>query len=80
MRVQRGRMWLGYVWLSLWDKLRKECQEMGGSWPLPESRKEFAAQWLKLAQGDPARPWTKVSLINESGVTPEKFVERFQKE
>ena len=80
VRVQRGRMWLGYVWLSLWDKLRKECQEMGGSWPLPESRKEFAAQWLKLAQGDPARPWTKVSLINESGVTPEKFVERFQKE
>lgn len=76
-RVQRGRMWLGYVWLSLWDKLRKECTELGAEWPLPASRKEFAAQWLKLAQGDPARPWTKVTHLNESGVTPEKFVERF---
>ncbi|MBM3880783.1 MAG: DUF4838 domain-containing protein [Verrucomicrobia bacterium] len=76
-RVQRGRMWLGYVWLSLWDKLRQQWAEAGGTWPLPESRKEFADAWLKLAQGEPDLPWTKVSHLNESGLKPEKFVERF---
>jgi hypothetical protein len=75
-RTQRGRMWLGYVWLSLWDKLRKECTDAGAVWPVAESKTEFAQWWLKLAQGDPARPWTKVTHVNESGVTPEKFVER----
>jgi len=77
MRVQRGRMWLGYVWLSLWDKLRKECADAGATWPLPASRKAYAAQWLKLAQGDPGLPWTRVTHLNESGLTPEKFAARF---
>ncbi|MDH7503106.1 MAG: DUF4838 domain-containing protein [Verrucomicrobiota bacterium] len=77
VRVQRGRMWLGYVWLSLWDKLRKECNSQGATWPLPESRKAYAAEWLKLAQGVRGLPWTKVTHLNESGLTPEKFAERF---
>ncbi|MBE7498964.1 MAG: DUF4838 domain-containing protein [Verrucomicrobiales bacterium] len=76
-RVERGRMWLGYVWLSLWEKLRQQCTEAGATWPLPASRKAFADQWLKLAQGEPGLPWTQVTHINESGVTPAKFVERF---
>lgn len=80
-RVQRGRMWVDYVWLSLWDKLQKERTDAGASsWPGPESRKDFANAWLRLAQGDPALPWTKVTQVNESGLTPEKFVERFQGE
>lgn len=70
-------MWLGYVWLSLWEKLRQQCTEAGATWPLPASRKAFADQWLKLAQGEPGLPWTQVTHINESGVTPAKFVERF---
>jgi hypothetical protein len=78
-RAQRGRMWLGYVWLSLWDKLRKECADAGAAWPVAESKADFAQGWLKLAQGDPARPWTKVTHVNEAGVTPEKFVERFSR-
>lgn len=75
-RTQRGRLWLGYVWLALWDKLRKECAQAGAPWPVAEAKAEFAQGWLKLAQGDPARPWTQVKLVNESGLTPEKFVER----
>ncbi len=75
-RTQRGRMWLGYVWLTLWDKLRLECTEAGAAWPVAESKAEFAQWWLKLAQGDPTRPWTKVTLVNESGLTPEQFVAR----
>jgi hypothetical protein len=76
-RVKMGRLPLGYVWLSRWEKLRKECAEAGANWPLPNSRKEFAQQWLAQAEGDPALPWTKVRLINESGLTPQKFIERF---
>ncbi len=45
-------------------------------WPVAEAKADFAQWWLKLAQGDPARPWTQVRLVNESGLTPEKFVER----
>jgi hypothetical protein len=78
-RARRGRMWLGYVWLSLWEKLRKECADAGAAWPVAESKADFAQWWLELAQGDPARPWTKVTHVNEAGVTPEKFVERFSR-
>ncbi len=79
-RTQRGRMWLGYAWLNLWEQLRKQCAETGGTWPLPASRKEYADQWLKLAQGVADLPWTKVTRVNESGLTPDKFVERYAKD
>jgi hypothetical protein len=75
-RTERGRMWLGYVWLSLWDKLRQECADAGAAWPVAESKAEFAQWWLQRAKGDPARPWTQVTHLNESGLTPEKFIER----
>jgi hypothetical protein len=78
-RVQRGRVWLGYVWLSRWDQLRQQCQEAGETWPLADSRAAFAAEWLRRAQGDPAESWTKVAMLNEGRLTPEKFVERFVK-
>jgi hypothetical protein len=75
-RVQRGRLWLGYVWLARWDQLRQECTAAGTTWPVAGTKDEFAQAWLKLAQGDPARPWTQVRLVNESGLTPEQFVAR----
>lgn len=75
-RVQRGRLWLGYVWLARWDPLRQECAAAGATWPVAGSKDAFASAWLKLAQGDPARPWTRVKQVNESGLTPEQFVER----
>ncbi|MCP5520037.1 MAG: DUF4838 domain-containing protein [Verrucomicrobiales bacterium] len=75
-RVHSGRIWLGYVWLSLWDKLRDQCHEANGSWPLPESKAEFGAQWLRWTEGDPAKPWTRITLVRESGVTnPAKWLE-----
>ena len=76
-RVELGRLPLGYVWLSRWEKLRKECAEMGAEWPLPASRKAYAEQWVEKTKGDPAAPWTQVRLLNESGLTPQKFLERF---
>jgi hypothetical protein len=76
-RVRLGRLPLGYVWLSRWEHLRKECRDSGGSWPLPDSRKQFANEWLALTRGVPELPWSKIAMLNESGLTPEKFVARF---
>lgn len=76
-RVKTARLPLGYVWLSLWTKLRDECKASGAAWPILASRKAYASGWLTVAQGDPARPGSKITLLNEGGLTPEKFVERF---
>ena len=47
-------------------------QQEAGAVEEPHQRAGVA----ELALGEPARPWTKVTHINESGVTPGKFVER----
>ena len=76
-RVRLARLPLRYVWLTRWTALRKECQDAGANWPLPDSRLQVAEDWRTVANGQPGQPWTKVTLINESGVTPEKFLARF---
>lgn len=76
-RVRMGHLPVRYAWLARWDKLRVECSEIGGVWPLPESRSQVAKEWLSAAQGVPGKPWTKITLINEGGLTPEKWAARF---
>jgi hypothetical protein len=76
-RVRLGHLPLGYVWLSGWTHLRRECRDQGAEWPLPDSRKQVADEWLTVANGLPGAPWTKVTLLNEAGLTPEKFIARF---
>lgn len=76
-RVRLSHLPVRYAWLVLWEKLRKECREQGLNWPLPASRKAVAEEWLQAAQGVPGLDWTKIRLLNESGLTPEKFIERF---
>lgn len=77
-RIRLARLPLRYVWLSRWDALQKEKAEQGASWPLSESRAEVAREWGAVAAGLPGQPWTKVTLLNEAGLTPEKFLERFK--
>lgn len=76
-RVRIGHLAVRYVWLSRWDKLRKECADAGAAWPLPDSRKQVADEWMAVADGVPDRPWTKVTLLSEGGLTPEKWAARF---
>ena len=35
--------------------------------------------WV-VAQGIPGKPWTRISLLNEGGLTPEKWIARFAQE
>lgn len=77
-RIRLGHLAVRYVWLSRWEKLRKECADSGALWPLPDSRRQVADEWMAVAKGAPGKPWTKVTLLNEGGLTPEKWVTRFE--
>lgn len=73
-RVQQGRMPLRYVWLTQWTPLRAECLRAGAEWPLSQSRKEVAEAFLRTATGPGPDGWSRVTHLNESGLTPEAFV------
>jgi hypothetical protein len=77
-RLRLARLPVRYVWLSRWDELQKQREEQGGPWPLHESRGYVATEWEKIAAGIPGQPWTKVTLLSEGGLTPQKFLERFR--
>lgn len=79
-RLRLGHLPVRYVWLSRWDKLRKECSDAGSTWPLPDSRKQVADDWMAVAKGTPGKPWTKITVLNEGGLTPEKWAVRFQQD
>jgi hypothetical protein len=76
-RVRLAHLPVRYVWLSRWDKLRNE-RDAGGTWPLPDSRQQVADDWLAVAKGLPDKPWTTIKLLNEAGLTPEKWAARFE--
>lgn len=77
LRIRVARLPLRYVWLSRWENLRRECAESGGRWPLPESRREVADLFAAQASGVEGKPWTRITHLNEGGLTVAKFVERF---
>lgn len=77
LRVKMARLPLRYVWLSRWEPLRDECRKAGAAWPLPESRKRVADDFAALARGIDGSPWTRITPLNESGLTVDQFVARF---
>ena len=77
-RLRLGHLAVRYVWLSRWTQLRQECDGLSAKWPLPNSRKQAAEDWMAVAKGVSGKPWTKVTLLNEGGLTPEKWVARFE--
>lgn len=78
LRIRVARLPLQYVWLSRWLDLERECAEAGGTWPLPRDRKEVAARFARDAAGIEGKPWTRVTHLNESGLTVEKFLQRLE--
>lgn len=75
-RVKLARLPVRYVWLSRWEALRQEQQNSGAAWPLPESLAAVAEDWKTTAAGISGKPWTRITLLNEGGLTPERFLER----
>ncbi len=76
-RVRQARLPVWYAWLVRWSLLRRECLLSGGPWPVPASRKALADQWLTVATGSGPSGWSRMTHVNESGLTPERFVARF---
>ena len=76
-RIRLGHLAVRYVWLSRWTQLRQECDALGAAWPLPNSLKETADNWISVAKGVAGKPWTRITQLNESGLTPEKWIGQF---
>lgn len=76
-RVKQGHLPVRYAFLNNWARLRRECLLKGAKWPLPLSRKAVADEWLQVAIGPGPKGWSRMTHVNEGGLTPEKFVERF---
>lgn len=73
-RVRMGHLPVRCVWLERWDALRKAAAAANMAWPLSESRHEVAEEFRTVAAGVPGKPWTKVTVMNESGWTPTAFL------
>ncbi|MGC8782766.1 MAG: DUF4838 domain-containing protein [Armatimonadota bacterium] len=76
-RVKQGHLPVRYAFLTNWMRLRRECLLKGKQWPLPLSRKAVADEWLAVATGAGPKGWSPMTHVNEGGLTPQKFVERF---
>lgn len=79
-RVRLGHLPVRYAWLVRWTQLRDECRKLEAQWPLDSSRKAVAREFLETATGPGPAGWSKITHLNESGLTPEKFLERFAKD
>lgn len=79
-RVRQGHNSVRYAFLANWYRLRRECREAKAQWPLPESVAGAAQEWLTLATGTEGAPqgWEPMRLVNEGGLTPQAFVQRFR--
>lgn len=77
-RVRIGHLPVRYVWLSRWTQLRIDSIKKDMRWPLPHSRKEVADEWLEVATASGPNGRPPITHLNESGVSPQQFVERFK--
>jgi hypothetical protein len=77
LRVQIGHLPVHCAFLRSWSRLRRECVEQNGTWPLSESRKAVAEKFRSVAQGAPDKDWTHVRMMTEGGQTVDKFLQEF---
>lgn len=76
VRVRLARLPLRYVWLARWNELRNEATDSAIPWPLTDSRAAAADEWKSIANGQPGKDWTRITLLNEPGLTPDAFLKR----
>ncbi len=74
IRVRLGRLPLKYLLLARWDDFRKQAADAELKWPVVDAKETFAREFLDLTKGQADKPWTIVTRLNESGLTPDKFV------
>jgi hypothetical protein len=72
-RVRQARLSIGYMWLSQWVGLWRECRELGKQWPINPSRRAYAAQWPATVNQPGPPGWSPMNRMRESGQTPAEF-------
>lgn len=80
IRVRIAHLPVRFVWLDNWQKLRHECWEKNGKWPLAASRKAIADEFAKICDGVPGKDWTVVRVLSEGGKQVSQFLADFQKD
>ena len=76
-RTRVSHLPVRYAILSRWEELRRECREQRGDWPVSPSRKVVAQDFREVCRGVPGKPWTEVSVLNESGRSVTEFLKPF---
>lgn len=76
-RVRLSHLPVRYAMLSHWSTLRRDCREQNGTWPVSGSRKTVAEEFREVAAGVPGKPWTKVGVLNEHGLSADEFLKPF---
>ncbi len=76
-RVRIGHLSPRYVILSRWNQLRAEAAKKNLAWTLGPSRKAIADDWIRLASGPGPKGWSPITHMSESGLTPQRWIERF---
>jgi len=77
LRVRIGHLPVRCAFLRAWSRLRNECSEQKGKWPLAESRKAVAEQFHSVAEGVADKEWTQVRVMTEAGQTVDSFLKGF---
>jgi len=79
-RVKLGHLAVRYAWLARWDKLKDECAKLQEKWPFHTPMQELAQEWLSIAKASGPEGWKPITHLNESGLTPDAFVERLKRD
>ncbi|MGA2244758.1 MAG: DUF4838 domain-containing protein [Verrucomicrobiota bacterium] len=77
LHVQTGHLPVRFAFLRDWDELRKQCAEKKATWPLPESLHAAAAQFAAVCKKIPGNNGIPGLVLNEGGLTANKFLEQF---
>jgi hypothetical protein len=75
-RVQQAHLPVQYAFLRDWNKLRATSADQKAIWPMPESPQAAAEHFARICQGSPDKDWTHVTVLNEAGLTVEKFLQQ----
>lgn len=80
VRVRVGHLPVQLAFLRDWVKLRAECREQKAIWPLSQSRKAVADHFSEVCKGVLGEDWTQVRVLNEGGLTVQKFLQEFARD
>ncbi len=80
--VEQGQLSVRTAFLVRWAALRRQCQAAGADWPLSESRRAVAEEWLRVATRKGPAGWSPLEALEEypGRIDPAEFARRLSAE